>query len=91
MHEHPQLSVLEGDPLLVLGQRGGDDDGDLVLGRGFAGEVHAEILVGQLCLGEGVAALDIAEVGGRMGPERFAVGEQEVVTCSLIAVPPEWK
>ena len=54
--------------------------------RGFAGEVHAEVFIGQLGLGEGVLALDVAEVGGGMGPECFAIGEQEVegaVRCDL--------
>ena len=76
--KHPQLTVLEAGPLFVLRQWGSDDDGNLVVGGGFLGEVYAQVFVGQLGLGEGVAALGKAQVGGGVGPERFAVGEQEV-------------
>ncbi len=65
-------------PFLVLGQGRGDDDGNPVVGRGFMGEVDAQVLVRQMRLRKGVAALGVAQRGRRMGPECFAVGQQEV-------------
>lgn len=78
IHKHIDHAFFKLGPGFVLGQWGGDDDGDLVLGRGFGGEVHGQVFVGQLGCGEGVAALGVEQVGGGVAPQGLAVGEQEV-------------
>ncbi len=47
-------------------------------GRGAGGKIQAHILIAQMRCGKGVAALDKAQVGGGMRPQRLAVGEQKI-------------
>ena len=45
IHKHTHFSRLEGRPFLVGGQWGGDDHGDLVLGRGESRKIHPHVFV----------------------------------------------
>ena len=78
LFEDLELARTYGCPSFIVGQRCRDDDGHFVLRGRLAREVHAEVFVAELGLGKWMLPLYVAEMGGSVGPESFAVREQEV-------------
>jgi hypothetical protein len=72
------LSWRKGLPVLVGGQWRCDHHGDLVARLVVLRKVDAQVFVANLGVGEGVAALDIVQLCGRMGPQRQAIAQQEI-------------
>ena len=81
--EDLELVGLEGDPVLVLGQRLGHDDGGAVARLVELGEIDRPVLVHQRGLVEGMLAHQVMRPGAAMRPQRLAVGEQEVEAAEL--------
>src|SRR5206468_7113605 len=71
--EYFEFAGREFGPVLVGGQRRGDDDGDAVVRRRDLGKVDRQVLVGQACGVEGIAAHHVAQLGRAVRVQRGAV------------------
>ena len=76
--KHQQFALPKGGPRFVGGERSGHDHCHLIVLASLLRKIQLKVFVTQMRGAEGVAALDVVQMGGGVCPQGLTIGKQKI-------------